>query len=362
MFAKKIATIGLLSVSATAILFANAANAQVVNQQIKGVANGPETFVDAANYTENPTGILNQAIDCEARNDVPQIDPRCDARNTAIYDSHRTSSPTDEPEPKRETDSSTTNIPSISQQVENGGTNTTVITPTTANSDSNSSSESNSSSDAKATIRDSGNSHNTNENNAQGGSATVGHVNNSSSSSVGDQKNQQSVTTGATTVAPNVSPSTRVKVEGARHNHIQFGSQAPGTGGEAFSFQYSSACGASVNYRQGFALKPKRIGGGGLGFALDVSSTGMDTIESRDAVQNKMESAFLVAMSVVNNQQTFEQRLNSGAVSRQEAYTRAIANCASFVPNSDPPTVYEQPTTPTTDVDKPRTCTAVGCN
>ncbi|MEC4812955.1 MAG: hypothetical protein SAK29_06735 [Scytonema sp. PMC 1069.18] len=361
MLVKKIATIGLLSLSATAILFADSANAQVVNQQIQGVAEGPDTFVDAANLTVNPTGILNQGIDCQARNNVPNIDPRCDARNTAIYGSSNSKPPTGHHHTP-DSEPPIVTVPDINQQVQNGGTNTTVITPTTANSSSNSTSDSNSSSDAKATIRDSGNSHNTNVNLTQGGEAKVGDVNNRANSSVGDQKNHQSVTTGATTVAPNVSPSTRVKVDGDRYNQIQFGSQAPGTGGEAFSFQYRSACGASVNYRQGFALKPKRIGGGGLGFALDVSSTGMDTIESRSAVQNKMESAFQVAMSVVNNQQTFEQRLNTGAVSRQEAYTRAIANCAYLVPDVQTSTVYNHTRTSTTYVDKPRTCTAIGCN
>ncbi|MUG92288.1 hypothetical protein F7734_07395 [Scytonema sp. UIC 10036] len=93
MFAKKIATIGLLSLSATTILFADVASAQVVNQQIKDSTDGFETFVNANNLTVNSTGILNQDIDCYGRNNVPNIDPLCDVSNTAINGSSSTTSP-----------------------------------------------------------------------------------------------------------------------------------------------------------------------------------------------------------------------------------------------------------------------------
>jgi hypothetical protein len=341
MFSKKFATIGLVGFSAsTILLLSNVAFGQTVNQQVNGSAIGPDTFVDGTNFTVNPSGTLNQQVNCEARNNVPHIDPRCEGHNTAIYggtpptgtghddDHHHHEHPGD---------------PSLNQTVTNGGSNTTVIAPATANSSANSSSNSSSKSNANATIRDSGNSSNTN--------------------SIGDQKNQQSVTTGANTVSPNISPSTRVKVDGDQYNNIQFGSQAPGTGGEAFSLQYRSGCGTSVNYRQGFALKPKQIGGGALGFALNVSSTDMDTIENRSGVQGKMNTAFQVAMNVVDSQQSFEQRLNTGAVSRQEAETRAIANCAPQYP-----IVRNVNHERTVEISReyvekpPRVCTARGCN
>ncbi|MEO0970091.1 MAG: hypothetical protein AAFX80_17595 [Cyanobacteria bacterium J06639_18] len=241
---------------------------------------------------------------------------------------------------------------------------TTVVTPVKSSSNSHSSSNSNSisksrsssnshsSSNSSARVNNSGNSSNTNTNSniSQGGSATVG-----------GQQSQQSVTTGSTSV----SPSTRVKVDGDKYNSVHFGDQAPGTGSEAFSFQYRSACGASINYRQGFGLKPRRIAAGGLGFALDVSSTSMDTIESREGVQKKMDTAFITAMKVVDNQEIFQQRLNSGVVSYQEAQSYAIANCAPHYPivhkTSTPPKIQIRPYF----IKQPRrsrVCTARGCN
>ena len=353
MLSQKIAQVAFISLSTSAILFSGTASAQSVNQEINGSAVGPETFVDANNFTVNPTGNLNQKIDCEARNDVVNIDPRCDANNTAIYGSHTTPHKPHKPShphhPHPPIDHP--HVPDLNQHVENGGSNTTVVAPSKANSNSNSSS--NSHSNANANSKSKSNSNSSSDSNAN---ASVGDVSNGATANTGDQKNRQSVTTGAT----NVSPSTRVKVDGDKYSNIQFGSQASGTGGEAFSFQYHSACGASIGYRQGFALKPKRIGGGAFGVALDLSSTGMDTIDSRQGVQNKMDTAFLTAMSVVNNQQDFEQRLNSGRVSRKEAKTRAIANCAPQYP------VVRQVDRKTEVVkvyrDKPRTCTAIGCN
>ncbi|MEM9927981.1 MAG: hypothetical protein AAF915_30395 [Cyanobacteria bacterium P01_D01_bin.50] len=348
MLSQKIAQVTLISFSTSAILFSGTASAQSVNQEINGSAVGPETFVDAKNFTVNPTGSLNQKINCEARNDVVNIDPRCDANNTAIYDSsHTTPHKPHHPHPPIDHP----HVPNLNQHVENGGSNTTVIAPSKANSNSNSSS--NSHSNANANSKSKSNSNSSSDSNAN---ASVGDVSNGATANTGDQKNRQSVTTGAT----NVSPSTRVKVDGDKYSNIQFGSQASGTGGEAFSFQYHSACGASIGYRQGFALKPKRIGGGAFGVALDISSTGMDTIESRQGIQNKMDTAFLTAMSVVNSQQDFEQRLNSGTVSRQEAQTRAIANCAPQYPVVRQ--VDSKKRVVVNYVTKPRTCTAVGCN
>jgi len=332
----KIATIGLLCFSAsTIVLLSDIAFGQTVNQQVNGSAIGPDTFVDGTNLTINPSGTLNQQVNCEARNNIPHIDPRCEGHNTAIYGGTPT-------HPGDDHDHYPQEPPSLNQTVINGGSNTTVIALSTANSTSDSNSNSSSRSNANATIRDSGNSSNTN--------------------SIGDQRNRQSVTTGANTVSPNISPSTRVKVDGDQYNNIQFGSQAPGTGGEAFSLQYRSGCGTSVNYRQGFALKPHQIGGGAFGFALNISSTDMDTIENRSGVQGKMNTAFQVAMNVVDSQQSFEQRLNNGAVSRQEAETRALANCAPQYPifrnvNNEKTVEISREY-----VEKSRTCTARGCN
>jgi hypothetical protein len=342
MLSRKLTLISLASFSATTIIFGNTAIAQTVNQELNGSAVGPETFVDISNYTVNPTGNLNQKVNCEARNEVPNIDPRCDGHNTAIY-GYPGSKPPSHNHNNNNNNNNNNYVPNLNQNVENGGSNTTVITPNTANSNSNSSS--NSSSNANASLSNSGNSNNTNSNVSQGGSAN-------SSAKVGN------ISTGATSV----SPSTKVKVDGDQYNNIQFGSQAAGTGGEAFSFQYRSACGTSVGYRQGFALKPKRFGGGGFGFALDISSTDMDTIENRSGVQKKMDSAFDVAMGVVSNQQAFEKRLNIGFVSHQEAETYAIANCAPQSPivrhvSNDGKVVIKREF-----VEKPRTCTARGCN
>jgi hypothetical protein len=334
MLFNKVAAIGLLGFSASAFLVGNPVFAQTVNQEINGSAVGPDTFVNGSNLTINPTGTLNQLINCEARNYGAPVDPRCDASNTAIYGSHGNT----HPKPPKDHHN---HVPNVNQNVENGGTNTTVIAPATANSSSSSRSDSSSTSNANATIRDSGNSRNTNLNVSQGGDARIG-----------DQKNQMSVTTGASTV----SPSTKVKVDGDQYNSIQFGSQAPGTGGEAFSFQYRSACGTAVNYRQGFALKPRRIGGGGFGYALDISNTEMDTIENRGSVQNKMNTAFQTAIGVVSNQQAFEQRLNTGGVSRQEAETHAIANCTPVHRSQESVQITSPP------IDKPRNCTTQGCN
>ena len=348
MLSQKIAKISLISLSASAILFSGAAFGQNVNQEIDGLADGPETFVDAINTTINPTGNLNQKIKCEARNNVVNIDPRCDARNTAIYDSHTTHPKPDQPHHPLHP---APQVPNLNQHVENGGNNTTVVAPSTANSNSNSSSNSHSNANSKSKS-------NSNSSSDSNSNANIGDVSNSAAANTGDQKNQQSVTTGAT----NVSPSTRVKVDGDKYSNIQFGSQASGTRGEAFSFQYRSSCGASIGYRQGFALKPKRIGGGAFGVALDISSTGMDTIESRENVQNKMDTAFLTAMSVVNSQQDFEQRLNSATVSRQEAKTRAIANCAPQYPIVHQAESKKEVVVNREYIERPRTCTAIGCN
>jgi hypothetical protein len=342
MLSKKFALLGLAGFSATSILFSNAAIAQTVNQELNGRAIGPETFVDISNFTVNPTGTLNQKIDCEARNETP-IDPRCDGRNTAIYGSPNThfdnNSNSNNNSNTNDNGNNNSIPPNLNQNVSNGGTNTTVITPNTATSNSNSSSN------ANATVTNSGNSKNTNSSTSTGGNASSG-------ASVGN------ISTGGTSV----SPSTKVKVDGDQHNSIQFGNQAPGTGGEAFSFQYRSACGTSVGYRQGFALKPKRIGGGGLGFALDISSTDMDTIDNRSGVQRKMDSAFETAVNVVDTQQAFEKRLNVGTVSLEEAQTRAVANCAptnTAIRNQNTERkVFIQSELP----EKPRTCTARGCN
>lgn len=340
MLSQKIAFFSLISLSASAILSGGAAFGQNVNQEIDGLADGPETFVDASNTTVNPTGNLNQKIKCVARNRVVHIDPRCDAKNTAIYDSHTTHLHPDKPHNPHKPHPGG---PNLKQHVENGGNNTTVIAPSQANSNSKSSSNSHS---------------NANSNSRSNSNASIGDVSNGATANTGDQKNRQSVTTGAT----NVSPSTRVKVDGDKYSNIQFGSQASGTRGEAFSFQYRSACGASIGYRQGFALKPKRIGGGAFGVALDISNTGMDTIESRESVQNKMDTAFLTAMNVLNSQQDFEMRLNSGTVSRKEAQTRAIANCAPQYPVVRQVDSKKQVVVKKEYVTKPRTCTALGCN
>ena len=344
MLVKKVLTIGLVGFSAGAIFLGNSAFAQNVEQEFNGRAIGPETSVSGSNLTINPSGRLRQLINCEARNDNVPLDPSCDASNTAIYDSRGNGH---QKPPHNGHDGGHNggynNGGSVNQKVENGGTNTTVIAPASSSSNSRSRSDSSSESNAKATVRDSGNSRNTNLNVSEGGEARTG-----------DQKNQMSVNTGATSV----SPSTKVKVDGDEYNSIQFGSQAPGTGGEAFSFNYRSACGTGVNYRQGFALKPRRIAGGGFGYALDLSTTKMDTIENRGSVQNKMNTAFETAMGVVNNQQAFEQRLNTGGVSRREAENHAIANCTPVYSKQEVVRVSN----PEPPIDKPRNCTARGCN
>ena len=344
MLVKKVVTIGLAGFSASAIFLANPAVGQNVEQEFNGRAIGPETSVSGSNLTINPTGRLRQLINCEARNDNVPLDPRCDASNTAIYNSRGNGH--QKPPHNGHNGGGNNHGPNVNQKVENGGTNTTVIAPASSNSNSRSRSNSSSESNAKATVRDSGNSRNTNLNFSQGGEGGEARI--------GDQKNQMSVNTGATSV----SPSTRVKVDGDEYNSIQFGSQAPGTGGEAFSFNYRSACGTNVNYRQGFALKPRRIAGGGFGYALDLSTTKMDTIENRGSVQNKMNTAFETAIGVVNNQQAFEERLNTGGVSRREAETHAIANCTPVHNKQEVVRV----TNPKPVIDKPRNCTARGCN
>ena len=373
MLVKKVVTIGLVGFSAGAIFLGNSALGQNVEQEFNGRAIGPETSVSGSNLTINPSGRLRQLINCEARNDNVPLDPSCDASNTAIYDSHGNG----HHKPPHNGHNGGHNgghkkYGSVKQKVENGGTNTTVIAPSSSNSNSRSRSNSSSESNAKATVRDSGNSSNTNLNFSQGGEG--GKVRDSGNSRntnlnvsqggeggeggkarTGDQKNQMSVNTGATSV----SPSTKVKVDGDEYNSIVFGSQAPGTGGEAFAFNYRSACGTSVNYRQGFALKPRRIAGGGFGYALDLSTTKMDTIENRGSVQNKMNTAFEKAMGVVDNQQAFEQRLNSGGVSRQEAENHAIANCTPVYSRQE---VVPNSTSEPSVVDKHRNCTATGCN
>ncbi len=330
--------------SAGAIFFGNPAFGQNVEQEFNGRAIGPETSVSGSNLTINPTGRLRQLINCEARNDSVPLDPSCDASNTAIYDSRGNGH--QKPPQNGHNGGHKKYSPNVNQKVENGGTNTTVIAPASSSSNSRSRSDSSSESNAKATVRDSGNSRNTNVNFSQGGEG--------GEAQIGDQKNQMSVNTGATSV----SPSTKVKVDGDEYNSIVFGSQAPGTGGEAFSFNYRSACGTNVNYRQGFALKPRRIAGGGFGYALDLSTTKMDTIENRGSVQNKMNTAFETTMGVVNNQQAFEQRLNTGGVSRREAETHAIANCTPVHSKQEVVRI----TNPEPAIDKPRNCTARGCN
>lgn len=364
MFSKKIATIGLVGFSASALFLGEPALSQNVEQQFNGSAIGPETSVSGRNLTINPTGRLRQSINCEAINYGVPLDPRCDASNTAIY-SDRGNGHHKPPHNGHNGGSHNHHGSHVNQKVKHGGTNTTVIAPAKANSNSRSHSNSTSESNAKATVRDSGNSRNTNLNFNEGGKVRNS-VNSSNTNlnasqggeggqaNIGDQKNQMSVKTGATSV----SPSTKVKVDGDEYHSIQFGSQAPGTGGEAFSFKYRSACGTSVNYRQGFALKPRRIAGGGFGYALDVSTTKMDTIENRGSVQNKMNTAFETAIGVVNNQQAFEERLNSGGVSRQEAETHAIANCTPVYSKQEVVRISN----PETVIDKPRNCTATGCN
>ncbi|MDY6900655.1 MAG: hypothetical protein SWZ49_21640 [Cyanobacteriota bacterium] len=374
MLDTKLVTIGLVGLSAGAIFLANPALGQNVEQEFNGRAIGPETSVSGSNLTINPSGRLRQLINCEARNDNVPLDPSCDASNTAIYDSRGNGhqKPPHNGHNGGHNGGHKKHGPSVKQKVENGGTNTTVIAPASSSSNSRSSSKSSSNSssesNARATVRDSGNSRNTNLNFSQGGEG--GKVRDSGNSrntnlnvseggeggkaTTGDQKNKMSVNTGATSV----SPSTKVKVDGDEYNSIVFGSQAPGTGGEAFSFNYRSACGTAVNYRQGFALKPRRIAGGGFGYALDVSTTKMDTIENRGSVQNKMNTAFETAMGVVNNQQAFEQRLNTGGVSRREAETHAIANCTPVYSKQEAVRITDsQPV-----IDKPRNCTARGCN
>jgi hypothetical protein len=363
MLVKKVVTIGLVGFSAGAIFLGNPAVGQNVEQEFNGRAIGPETSVSGSNLTINPTGRLRQLINCEARNDNVPLDPSCDASNTAIYDSRGHGH--QKPPHNGDNGGHKKHGSSVNQKVENGGTNTTVIAPASSNSNSRSRSDSSSESNAKATVRDSGNSRNTNLNVSEGGEGgevrdsgnsrnTNLNVSGGGEARTGDQKNQMSVNTGATSV----SPSTKVKVDGDEYNSIVFGSQAPGTGGEAFSFNYRSACGTSVNYRQGFALKPRRIAGGGFGYALDVSTTKMDTIENRGSVQNKMNTAFETAMGVVNNQQAFEQRLNTGGVSRREAETHAIANCTPVHSKQEVVRISN----PEPVVDKPRNCTARGCN
>ncbi len=344
----KNSVISLVGFSATAVLAINPVLAQTVNQEINGRAIGPETFVNGRNLTINPTGTLNQLINCEARNDNIPLDPRCDASNTAIYGSPRKIHPSRPPHQDNHGGHGghTYPVPNINQNIKHGGTNTNVIAPANSSSRSNShsSSDSSSTSNSNVEIRNSGNSSNTNLNVSQGGEA---------SASIGEQKNQMSVTTGVSTV----SPSTQVKVDGDQYNSIQFGSQAPGTGGEAFSFQYRSACGTSVAYRQGFALKPRRIAGGGFGYALDISNTQIDTIENRGSVQEKMNTAFQTAINVINNQQAFEQRLSSGVVTRQEAEIYAIANCTPIERTQGSIEITNIPPR-----EKPRNCTARGCN
>jgi len=367
MLVKKVVTIGLVGFSAGAIFLGNSALGQNVEQEFNGRAIGPETFVNGSNLTINPTGRLRQLINCEARNDNVPLDPSCDASNTAIYDSrgHGHQKPPHNGHNGGHHGGHKKHGSSVNQKVEHGGTNTTVIAPASSSSNSRSRSDSSSESNAKATVRDSGNSRNTNVNFSQGGKVrdsgnsrntnlNVSQGGEGGKARTGDQKNQMSVNTGATSV----SPSTKVKVDGDEYNSIQFGSQAPGTGGEAFSFNYRSACGTAVNYRQGFALKPRRIAGGGFGYALDVSTTKMDTIENRGSVQNKMNTAFETAMGVVNNKQAFEQRLNTGGVSRREAETHAIANCTPVHSKQEVVRI----TNPEPVVDKPRNCTARGCN
>lgn len=344
MLSTKVVKIGLVGLSAGVIFLGNPAFGQNVEQEFNGRAIGPETSVSGSNLTINPTGRLRQLINCEARNDNIPLDPRCDASNTAIYDSRGHGHPKP---PHNDHNGNHNNHGShVNQKVENGGTNTTVIAPASSTSNSRSLSNSSSESNAKATVRDSGNSRNANLNVSEGGGGGEART--------GDQKNQMSVNTGATSV----SPSTKVKVDGDEYNSIQFGSQAPGTGGEAFSFNYRSACGTSVNYRQGFALKPRRIAGGGFGYALDLSTTKMDTIENRGSVQNKMNTAFETAIGVVNNQQAFEERLNTGGVSRQEAETHAIANCTPVHSKQEVVRITNREPV----IDKPRNCTARGCN
>jgi hypothetical protein len=75
-----------------------------------------------------------------------------------------------------------------------------------------------------------------------------------------------------------------------------------------------------------------------------------------------MDSAFETAVNVVDTQQAFEKRLNVGIVSLEEAQTRAVANCAptnNAIHNvSTERKVFIQGELP----EKPRTCTARGCN
>ncbi|MEO1376631.1 MAG: hypothetical protein AAFW70_20520, partial [Cyanobacteria bacterium J06635_10] len=152
MLSQKIAQVALISLSTSAIVFSGTASAQSVNQEINGSAVGPETFVDANNFTVNPTGSLNQKINCEARNDVVNIDPRCDANNTAIYGSHTTPHKPHKPShphhPHPPIDHP--HVPNLNQHVENGGSNTTVVAPSKANSNSNSSSNSHSNANANS--------------------------------------------------------------------------------------------------------------------------------------------------------------------------------------------------------------------
>ncbi|PAX54591.1 hypothetical protein [Brunnivagina elsteri] len=79
--------------------------------------------------TINPTGTLNQLINCEARNYNESVDPRCDASNTAIYGSHGNTNP--KPPDNHHNGGHNNHVPNVNQNVENGGTNTTVIAPAT---------------------------------------------------------------------------------------------------------------------------------------------------------------------------------------------------------------------------------------
>ncbi len=327
MFCKKVALISLISI-ATGVVFPIAPTfAKTLNQEInaKTIASEGVLYASKGHYSKHPQP-------------------------------HKPHKPHEHHKPHK---------PKYHQQTPQVHPNvnkTTVVTPVNSSSTANSSSNSHSSShsnsrsasNSSSAVNNSGNSSNTNSNVSQGGNADS-----TSTSSIGDQQNQQSLTT-------NGSTSTKVEVDGDKYNSVHFGNQAPGTGSEAFSFQYRSACGASVNYRQGFALKPKRIAGGGFGFALDISSTSMDTIESREGVQNKMNTAFLTAMKVVDNQEIFQQRLNTGVVSYREAQAYAIANCAPYYPiihkTNTPPKLQIRRYYINKPQPRSRVCTAKGCN
>lgn len=335
MLCKKVALISLISISAGVIFPGAPSFARTLNQEINTRTMTPEAVLYASKGYSGGQHSKHPKPHKPHKPHKPQPQPH-------------------KPQPHKPHQQT----PQVHQNVNK----TTVVTPVKANSTAKSSSNSHSTSNANAKVNNSGNSRNSNSNVSKGGNATIGDVNNNSTStsSVGDQKNRQSLTTGSTSV----SPSTKVKVDGDKYNSVHFGDQAPGTGSEAFSFQYRSACGANVNYRQGFALKPKRIAGGGLGFALDISSTSMDTIESREGVQDKMDAAFLTAMKVVDNQEIFQQRLNSGAVSYREAQAYAIANCAPHYPIVQKTHTLPKVRIRRVYIQKPRSrvCTARGCN